>query len=186
MVNSFNNTSSLCTVLTLYLNNTYCILYWPCHIPTCLSVWWQGRPWLMAAIDTNRTVHTRSYSANYFISKDKYKQSWLSVSKMRNSHKVCASPLRQGSRSWLVPLWAASWCHQSSSSPLADSSGCHCRLRQLMLAATCFCPESTKRCRCFWTAERVCESWTALICHLLFHCAVPNAEVWKGKFILGG
>ena len=55
-----------------------------------------------------------------------------------------ASPLRRGSKSWSAPLWAASWCHRSSSSRRAGSSGCHCRLRHSMLAAAHNCPGSTK------------------------------------------
>lgn len=77
------------------------------------------------------------------------------------------SPWRRGSRSWSAPPWAASWCHQSSSSPPAGSSGCHCRLRRLMLAAACNCPESTEL------------PHREMIRHLLLHRAVPDAEIWE-------
>lgn len=37
---------------TWWTHTVYLPLYWPCHIPSCLSVWWQGRPWLMVAEGT--------------------------------------------------------------------------------------------------------------------------------------
>lgn len=30
----------------------YLLQYWPCHIPSCLWVWWQGRPWLTVAAES--------------------------------------------------------------------------------------------------------------------------------------
>lgn len=50
-------------------------------------------------------------------------------------------PSRRGSRSWWAPLWAASWCRRSSSSPPAGSSGCHCGLGHSALPAVCHCRE---------------------------------------------
>lgn len=52
---------------------------------------------------------------------------------------LCVSPWKQGSRLWLALPWVASWFRRSASSPQAGSSGCHCRLRQLILAAASDC-----------------------------------------------
>lgn len=141
---------------TTSIHGVYLPLYWPCRIPSCLWVWWRGRPWLTVAEETQ----TRKWGLTS--KPNKYAQSSTALRRPRSSgskigqniteagnmstaaKSLWVSPWRRGSRSWSAPLWAASWCRRSSSSPPAGSSGCHCRLRHLTLAPACSCPESTK------------------------------------------
>lgn len=102
----------------------------------------EGHDWRWLKRHKQASEHHNSPTSSLKVSK--IRQEAETTSTTVRSVCVCVSPLRQGSRSWTAPLWAASWCRRSSSSPPAGSSGCHCRLRHLMLAPACNCPESTK------------------------------------------
>ena len=130
--------------------------YWPCHIPSCLWVWWQGRPWLTVAkerqqidseVITQMTTKKQQMCA---------KQHEITTRNKNSStvKELCVSPWRRGSRSWMVPPSAASCCRRSSSSPLAGSSGCHCKLTQMTLAPACERTENTEMLLRFLNTER--------------------------------